>query len=248
MSVYAFSDIHGNGAIWDKIKAFLKEDDKVYFLGDAIDRGPDGYRIMKEMLADPRITYLKGNHEYMMDNALYHYQLFGKIDGQEMRLWDMNGCFPTFDAWKEAGKDFSIIDTLHDLPLEAEYTSPLGFTFLMSHAGYTPGDRPPLNETFLWDRDHMMQDIENIELVNPMIRILHGHSPAPYYAPIIQKHMKNNGFFHSDFECDLINNIMVYGNRRLKIDIDCWTIHTNSITLLDLDTLETYVFEGDKII
>ena len=42
MSVYAFSDLHGNGILWDKIKSFLGEDDKAYFLGDACDRGPDG--------------------------------------------------------------------------------------------------------------------------------------------------------------------------------------------------------------
>ena len=58
MSVYAFSDLHGNGILWDKIKSFLGEDDKAYFLGDACDRGPDGWRILKEILADERIVFL----------------------------------------------------------------------------------------------------------------------------------------------------------------------------------------------
>ena len=31
MSVYAFSDLHGNRILWDKIKSFLGEDDKAYF-------------------------------------------------------------------------------------------------------------------------------------------------------------------------------------------------------------------------
>ena len=31
MSVYAFSDLHGNGILWNKIKSFLGEDDKLIF-------------------------------------------------------------------------------------------------------------------------------------------------------------------------------------------------------------------------
>ena len=62
MSIYAFADLHGNGLLWDKIKAFLKPEDRAYFLGDAIDRGPDGWRIMNEIIADERITYIKENN------------------------------------------------------------------------------------------------------------------------------------------------------------------------------------------
>ena len=47
MSVYALADLHGNGTIYNKIKNFLKPNDTVYFLGDAIDRGPDGWTILK---------------------------------------------------------------------------------------------------------------------------------------------------------------------------------------------------------
>ena len=39
---YVTTDLHGNGLLWRKIKEKLNIDDTLYFLGDAIDRGPDG--------------------------------------------------------------------------------------------------------------------------------------------------------------------------------------------------------------
>lgn len=40
MAVYALSDLHGYLDLYKQIKEFLKPEDKVYFLGDAGDRGP----------------------------------------------------------------------------------------------------------------------------------------------------------------------------------------------------------------
>ena len=71
MSTWAFSDIHGNRKLFDAIKNFIKEDDTIYFLGDACDRGPDGWEIIKEILADERFIYLKGNHEDMLVKAFF---------------------------------------------------------------------------------------------------------------------------------------------------------------------------------
>ena len=65
MSVYALSDLHGNLNIWKKIKEFLKPEDKVYFLGDAADRGDYGWEIIKEIIKDNRFIYIKGNHQNM---------------------------------------------------------------------------------------------------------------------------------------------------------------------------------------
>ena len=62
---YVFSDLHGQGKLWEQIKNFKAKDPSIglVYLGDACDRGPDGYKIMKEMLAMPNVIYLMGNHE-----------------------------------------------------------------------------------------------------------------------------------------------------------------------------------------
>lgn len=46
MATYACADLHGQGWAWDAIKSRLAPSDYLYFLGDAVDRGPDGVRIM----------------------------------------------------------------------------------------------------------------------------------------------------------------------------------------------------------
>ena len=66
MAKYAFTDIHGNYNLWLAIKNYCKEDDEIFFLGDAIDRGPDGIKIMQELFKDKRVTYIIGNHEDML--------------------------------------------------------------------------------------------------------------------------------------------------------------------------------------
>ena len=63
---YVMSDLHG---MCDKYVTMLdsvggiKDDDKVYILGDTIDRGPDGDVILLSMMSDPRIIPIIGNHE-----------------------------------------------------------------------------------------------------------------------------------------------------------------------------------------
>ena len=41
----------------------------IVYGGDAADRGPDGYRIIKELLNDPQIIYIYGNHEDLFIKA-----------------------------------------------------------------------------------------------------------------------------------------------------------------------------------
>ena len=70
--VYAVSDIHG---CYDKYIDLLNKinfspDDTLYVLGDVIDRGPDGFKIMLDMAQRPNVVNLLGNHEAMAMDAL----------------------------------------------------------------------------------------------------------------------------------------------------------------------------------
>ena len=62
---FACSDLHGQLDLWKQIKSFLNPEDTVYFLGDAGDRGPDGWELIKAIANDSQVVYLKGNHEDM---------------------------------------------------------------------------------------------------------------------------------------------------------------------------------------
>lgn len=220
MSIYAFADLHGNGLLWDQIKAFLKPEDKAYFLGDAIDRGPDGWRIMNEILADERITYIKGNHEDMLyqdiirpnnyDVIAIHYQNGGK---QTLRdLWDMSD-----------EQRMELKKTIFYLPTYVVYKNNDGINIFLSHSG---GTDIKDNHDLIWNRDVMAPIPAEYDLV------VHGHTPIPL---IIKS--RPNYFSENSWE----NGAFWYQNDK-KVCLDCGAIWTNQTVLLNLDTFDEEIF------
>ena len=61
MATYTFSDLHGEYKLFKQIQEYIQKDDIVYCLGDCCDRGPDGIKIIQEVLKDKRFIYLLGN-------------------------------------------------------------------------------------------------------------------------------------------------------------------------------------------
>lgn len=69
MAIFVTSDLHGYSL--EKFKDFLDkvgfgDEDFLYILGDVIDRGPDGVKILKWLMLQPNVELLLGNHEAMM--------------------------------------------------------------------------------------------------------------------------------------------------------------------------------------
>ena len=72
-STYVCSDLHGEYPAYQAIIDQLKEKDKLYILGDVIDRGPDGIKILQDIMKRKekgQVEFLIGNHELMMVQAL----------------------------------------------------------------------------------------------------------------------------------------------------------------------------------
>ena len=72
MSTYAISDLHGQYGIFEKLLDVIdfSENDFLYILGDAIDRGPDGIKILQKIKDTPNMDLIIGNHEFMMLNSI----------------------------------------------------------------------------------------------------------------------------------------------------------------------------------
>jgi hypothetical protein len=150
--VYASGDWHGNGELAKQVLDFLQPDDKLIFIGDAIDRGEDGYEIMTQLLSDKRVIYLKGNHEDMMTNFITHY-----LDGFHGNLlWYANGGGSTWDKMETLSDEClkGLAKKISSLPTEYIYKSPKGHKVILEHAGYTPFDTPHRSHDPLWDREH----------------------------------------------------------------------------------------------
>lgn len=172
MANYVFSDLHGSLNAWRAIQERTNDGDRLYCLGDAADRGPDGYQILKELFDDPRVIYLKGNHDDMFVEGVL------KGNSRTLRHWiDRCGGWSTFDAWGNDGQSLDILEWLDSAP-EIEKVATEKGLILLSHAGYTP-HRTPLktlsNVDFIWGREHFL---DPWELGDLDVFVVHGHTPV----------------------------------------------------------------------
>lgn len=218
MATYAVSDIHGRKDLWLKAnKEVFKENDTIYFLGDAADRGPDGWEIIKTLLDDERVIYLKGNHEDMLYNAVKK--------GETTTLY-WNGGKSTFEAFKLDTEENQrkYINKLKNLPLYVHWYKD-NKNVILSHAGMTP-DRPVFNrEDWFWDREHLHDEWFG---ASEDVYIIHGHTP-------VQNLVEYEGIVKPIRYCN--------GH---KIDIDLGAFVSNKLGILNLDTFEEIIISLDE--
>lgn len=230
MSIYCCSDLHGRYDIWRQIKSFLKPEDKLYYLGDAADRGPNGWKIIKELISDNRIIYIKGNHEDMLVKAMKEYI---KYDGgyyKDLRLLCSNGGEKTFNDWVAEGARTEWIKILDSLPLVRVCGNVQCITIYLSHAGLTPWKGMeifPSEYDLLWDRDHYLEDPKEEDLWGISI---HGHTPIPYIL--------------EDLRINEFDGGALWYCCNHKICLDTGACFTGSAVLLDLDTFDQHIFEA----
>ena len=94
---YVMSDIHGHRPRFDAMlqQIDLQPEDKLYVLGDVIDRNPHGLSVLYQLMRMPNATMLLGNHEHMMLKVLAEPE-----DEDRLDLWYHNGGEITHDKWK----------------------------------------------------------------------------------------------------------------------------------------------------
>ena len=141
MAIYVVSDIHGCYDLFLKglSEISFTKDDYLWCLGDAIDRGPDGIRILQYIMSHDNMDLLIGNHELMMLNSV-NPQGKDICDGNEAYLWlDVNGGVSTFNQYKE----LSDAERLMMLEwLKSRYVIKIidvnGHPYCLTHSFYNP--------------------------------------------------------------------------------------------------------------
>lgn len=224
---FALSDIHGNLELLREIQNELDEDDCVIFLGDAADRGVDGWNCLKEIYNDDRFIYLRGNHEEMLRKAIEENYCSCDNRLSEYHLLRQNGGSSTFESWLDENRLFDWGYKLDKLRYTHTYYSTNGNIILLSHAGYTPTNNLhmyPSNEQLLWSRSHF----EDSWKAGEKVYVVHGHTWTKRLASTIDKENYTDGAL---FYC---------GGH--KIDIDARTYQTNKAILFDLDTFTSYIY------
>ena len=115
------SDLHGEAALFHAMleKIHFSKADSLYILGDVIDRGPDGIKLLQEIMNSPNITMLLGNHEYMM-MQYYH----PDATAIEILRWNRNGNLPTKNRFQilDPSEQERIMAYLGSIPTHLEIT------------------------------------------------------------------------------------------------------------------------------
>lgn len=218
---FVFTDLHGNGEVWNQVKKFIGNQPTV-FLGDAADRGTDGFRIIYEMKNMPNLTYLRGNHEELLIEAAREY-IEDSIAGEQVYLLFCNGGASTFQAWEDAGRPMNIINWLDKLPATLSDGN-----YDMCHSGCA---RTTLYEdwakqdlwNFTWHRSHFAQPWYECRT------LIHGHTPVEHLT----------GHRNFDHKAILYN-----GN---KLDLDIGTAVCGVSAVYDLENKKVFYIDKNGV-
>lgn len=169
MKNFIIGDIHGH---YSELKELLNllnpnfKNDKLIFLGDYIDRGPQSYDVLQLLInlqekhGDDKVVLLRGNHEQMaMENIKTGY--IDYFNGYDITFRD-------FKINKDSIENY--YELFNRLPLIYEDKS-----FICVHGGIRPGvkieDQYPSD--LLWIREEFYESSKNF--IKP---IIFGHTPT----------------------------------------------------------------------
>lgn len=227
--IYVISDLHGIPfALFKKLleKAKInRRKDKLYILGDVIDRGKDGVRYLRWIIQNQDfVIFIVGNHESMLLNCdflfdprnrkfpdeLYGFQL------SSYRIWKQNGARKTIEDMKKNTDldNVMILDFLKKAPLYKELEVK-GKKFLLSHSGgaFYKNIADITEYEWLWSRPDSVNDW----CVGDSVRVF-GHTPVQYIDESISKPIITDTW----------------------IDIDCGSAFGQPPCILRLDDLKVF--------
>lgn len=191
--IYVTSDLHGYPL--EKFREMLSkvgfsDDDFCFVLGDVIDRGEDGIKILRWMMSQPNMELILGNHEAMMLSCEFLFdeiteESISKLTGSKLDSylnWERNGARPTINALYSiiTNEIKYILEYLHEAPLY-ETVSVAGKNFLLTHSGIDNFNKnKKLSEyskdEFLWNRPKI-----DDKYFDDVITVF-GHTPTIFYG------------------------------------------------------------------
>lgn len=264
--LFCFTDVHGMYDLYKAVMNYCIEQDpecSILYLGDACDRGPSGYRIMKELLDNPKVLYLKGNHEDMFVHAAwaiertYHSAIdedsiskylldceFHDWADHAIRLSLYNGGYSTLHDWMLDGMPSEFINKINDLPLTFSYEN---LDFCHAGGNYKAFQQVSLNEykgepvdkddmeMLIWDRNYLGQGW----MLNRTC--IFGHTPTNYLAAKYYGKDKSTANIHP---CAYYATLDDKWTGR-KIDMDTAAVFSGKAYVLNCLTMKA---QGFKIV
>lgn len=187
--IYVMSDLHGY-----PILKFLKilesinfsKDDFLYVLGDVVDRGRDGVKIIKWLMQNSNTMLLLGNHEDMLLNCEFVFEegfdpFYSNLYGEKRKayeLWISNGGGSTFEALNatRSSEQKYIFEYLKSASLYKELTVN-GRKFVLTHSGF--GNFSPEKPLYEYSKKELLwhRPTQYTEYFDDVITVF-GHTPT----------------------------------------------------------------------
>jgi serine/threonine protein phosphatase 1 len=187
--LYAIGDVHGHyrelRALYGQLldDGFQPARDRLIFLGDYVDSGPDAQRVVQQMIAWQRMFphwgFLMGNHEAMMLEAR---DSWDEGDRRRFSRWWSNGGDATWRAYAGEGaridpgrNPLASVDPAHLFWLSTLDRWVETNRYIFVHAGL----RPPLPaeqndpDDLLWIRDDFIRSAYDWGKL-----VIYGHTPV----------------------------------------------------------------------
>lgn len=186
--LFAIGDIHGCRGLLDALLGQLRltPGDRMVFLGDYVDRGPDSRGVIERLLqlrqAYPETVFLRGNHEQMLLDTLAEWGRLPDWEPLRRHSAAFRAAAPASDAqlWLANGGHQALVS--YDIPFETWEASPDLTPLPASHLEF-------LQQTVLWHVEdgwlfvHADADPAHPPAGQDPYRLLWARNPAPAAGP-----------------------------------------------------------------
>lgn len=221
---YLIADIHGCYAEFEELleKIGFSDDDELFVLGDAMDRGAEPIAVIQDLMQRPNVTYILGNHDDMMLRSVRKLA----VEITEDSLKDLSeDDLASYRHWMRQGGDVTVSqfcrlsqpergDILNYLECAPVYETIEhdGRLYILVHGGlrdFDPGKELQEYESFglLWERT----DYGRRYFPGDRIFLVTGHTPTIIFRedkkPLIYQ---ENGHIAIDCGCVFGGNLAVY--------------------------------------
>lgn len=271
--IFYFTDIHGHYDLYSAIINWCRAKDPectIIYGGDGCDRGPYGYRIMRELLDNPQVIYLKGNHEDMFvkaareiigfhagsdetytklksKNSIYAKQVLTMCDRYTMPnlyLHLYNDGERTIIDWIVDGANEDFIDKIEHLPLTFSYENTD-----FCHAGTTYKIFSDVADKEYHKEPIPEQDIQNILWNRTMLPLgwktgrvcLFGHTPTITLPKGIYGRDQSLKHVHPCAWQDKMGGMNKRGGWKIDMDTCAWW--SDQAFVLDCLAMKVYGFK-----
>lgn len=193
MATYVTSDLHGYSL--KKFKDFLGEvgfgnNDFLYILGDVIDRGPDGVKILKWLMLQPNVQLILGNHEALLLSCDFLFDeitedSISRLTGTKLNTymtWVSNSGQVTLDALSGTrDKEIQyILEYLREAPLY-ETVTVNNRDFVLVHSGLGDFRKDKKLKEYSLDEMLWTRPSLNTRYFDDVITVF-GHTPTVVYG------------------------------------------------------------------